>query len=528
MARTSVGSILKQGGRGSTGSRQMRGFSSALVVLELALTLVLLVGAGLMARSFMALTAMNTGIKPDHLVSMRINLPRANYPTAEVRAQFFERLTPRLASLPGADAAAVTTSMPPFGLWTREVLVDGRPDGGRGKRLEAGYVIISPSFFDTVGVPIRRGRAFDARDGGKGAEVAIVNERFVARHFPGAGSDRPPHPHAGRRPRRRLGWLTIVGVSPDIRHGNPRDRDLPDVVYVPVKQVGPSGAAVILRSRLDPAGLVATVRREVQQIDPDQAVANPRTVDQMLTEASWPFRVFGTLFGILAFIALTLASVGLYAVIAYSVSTRTQEIGVRMALGAGRGTVGWLVLRRGLWQLAIGLAIGLGGAWAVGKYVLASIVAQISGTDPAIFVGVPVLLSLVALAACYLPARRAARLDPLEALRSEYRRGASGPGSAEVALPPRCDSVCRRHSWRRVLLTLMVMAAIGVAFGTAAAAPGPDVSAGAARPAAWAAGVEHAAGGRRRSARHPNLHAGHASVAALCAARSSAPPPAPR
>ena len=127
------------------------------------------------------------------------------------------------------------------------------------------------------------------------------------------------------------------------------------MVYVPVKQVGPGGAAVILRSRLDPAGLVATVRREVQQIDPDQAVANPRTVDQMLTEASWPFRVFGTLFGILAFIALTLASVGLYAVIAYSVSTRTQEIGVRMALGAGRGTVGWLVLRRGLWQLAIGL-----------------------------------------------------------------------------------------------------------------------------------------------------------------------------
>ena len=302
---------------------------------------------------------------------MRINLPRANYPTAEVRAQFFERLTPRLASLPGADAAAVTTSVPPFGLWTREVLVDGRPDGGRGKRLESGYVVISPSFFDTVGAPIRRGRAFDARDGGKGAEVAIVNERFVARHFSGADP-------IGRRirmpdedPKDDTGWLTIVGVSPDIRHGNPRDRDLPDVVYVPVKQVGPGGAAVILRSRLDPAGLVATVRREVQQIDPDQAVANPRTVDQMLTEASWPFRVFGTLFGILAFIALTLASVGLYAVIAYSVSTRTQEIGVRMALGAGRGTVGWLVLRRGLWQLAIGLAIGLGGAWAVGKYVLA-------------------------------------------------------------------------------------------------------------------------------------------------------------
>jgi putative ABC transport system permease protein len=418
-ARTSVGSILKQGGRGSTGSRQMRGFSSALVVLELALTMVLLVGAGLMARSFLALTAVNTGIKSDHLVSMRINLARATYPTAEVRTQFFERLTPRLASLPGADNAAVTTSMPPFGLWGRELLVDGRADPGRGKRLDSGFVAISPSFFETVGASVRRGRGFDARDGGKGAEVAIVNERFAARHFP----DQDP---IGRRirfpdddPDDDVPWLTIVGVCQDIRHGNPRERDLPEVAYVPLKQLGPDGAVVILRSRLDPASLVATVRREVQQIDPDQAVANPQTVDQMLTQASWPFRVFGTLFGILAFIALTLASVGLYAVIAYSVSTRTQEIGVRMALGASRGTVGWLVLRRGLWQLAIGLAIGLGGAWAVGKFVLAGVVAQISGTDPAIFVGVPVLLTLVALAACYLPARRAARLDPLEALRTE-------------------------------------------------------------------------------------------------------------
>jgi putative ABC transport system permease protein len=419
VARTSVGSILKQGGRGSTGSRQMRGFSSALVVLELALTLVLLVGAGLMTRSFLALNKLNLGIKPDHLVAMRVNLPRINYPTAELRAQFFERLAPRLASLPGADNAAVTTSMPPFGLWGRDVLVDGKADAGPGKRLNAGFVAVSPSFFETVGATLRRGRPFDARDGGKGTEVAIVNERFAARHFPGVDP-------IGRRirfpsddPVDDTGWLTIVGISPDIRHGNPRERDIPDVAYVTVRQLGPGGATVLLRSRLEPSALVAAVRREVQLLDPNQPVANPRTVDQMLTESAWPFRVFGTAFGILAVIALTLASVGLYAVIAYSVSTRTQEIGVRMALGAGRGNVRWLVLRRGLWQLGIGLVLGLGGAWAVGKFVLAGIVAQISGTDPVIFVGVPVLLTAVALAACLIPARRAARLDPLAALRTE-------------------------------------------------------------------------------------------------------------
>jgi putative ABC transport system permease protein len=419
VARTSVGSILKQGGRGSTGSRQMRGFSSALVVLELALTLVLLVGAGLMGRSFMALNAMDTGIKNEHLIAMRVNLPRVTYDTAEKRALFFERLTPRLASLPGADNAAVSTSMPPFGLWEREVLVDGRADPGRGKRLDSGFVAVSPSFFETVGAPVLRGRPFDARDGAKGTEVAIVNQRFAARHFPGENP-------IGRRirfpdedPDDDVPWLTIVGVSQDIRHGNPRERDIPDVAYIPVRQLGPGGATVVLRSRLDPNSLVGAVRREVQLIDPDQAVGNPQTVDQILAQSAWPFRVFGTLFAVLAGIALTLASVGLYAVIAYSVSTRTQEIGVRMALGAGRTTVGWLVLRRGLWQLGIGLVLGLGGAWAVGKYVLASVVAQISGTDPAIFVGVPVLLTVVAVAACLIPARRASRLDPLDALRTE-------------------------------------------------------------------------------------------------------------
>jgi predicted permease len=419
VARTSVGNVLKQGGRGSTGSRQMRGFSSALVVLELALTLVLLVGAGLMARSFLALNQIDMGIKPEHLVAMRVGLPRANYPTTELRAQFFERLAPRLASLPGADNAAITTSMPPFGLWGRDVLIDGKPDLGPGKRLNAGFVAVSPSFFDTVGATLRRGRPFDARDGGKGTEVAIVNERFAARHCPGQDP-------IGRRirfpsddPVDDTGWLTIVGISPDIRHGNPRERDIPDVAYITVRQLGPGGATVLLRSRIAPEALVAAVRREVQNLDPNQPVGNPRTVDQMLTETAWPFRVFGTAFGILAAIALTLASVGLYAVIAYSVSTRTQEIGVRMALGAGRGNVRWMVLRRGLWQLGIGLALGLGGAWAVGKFVLAGIVAQISGTDPLIFIGVPVLLTFVALAACLIPAHRAARLDPLAALRTE-------------------------------------------------------------------------------------------------------------
>jgi putative ABC transport system permease protein len=249
--------------------------------------------------------------------------------------------------------------------------------------------------------------------------VAIVNARFAARFFNGEDP-------IGRRirfpdddPADETGWLTIVGVSADIRHGNPRDREVPAVAYVPIRQMGPTSAAAIVRSRADPAALVAAVRREVQALDPDQAVGTAQTVDQILVRQSWPFRVFGTAFAILALIALTLASVGLYAVIAYSVSTRTQEIGVRMALGASGGRVRWLILRRGLVQIGLGLAIGLAGAYAVGRWVLSIVLAQVSGTDPLIFAAVPALLALVALAACLIPARRAAGLDPLVALRNE-------------------------------------------------------------------------------------------------------------
>ena len=262
------------------------------------------------------------------------------------------------------------------------------------------------------------------------------------------------------------GWLTIVGVSPDIRHGNPRDREHPDVAYVPVKQVGPSGATLIVRSRLDPGG----ARRRRSAARCSRSIPIRPSPTRRPSTRCWP-RARGRsacsapLFGILAFIALTLASVGLYAVIAYSVSTRTQEIGVRMALGAGRGTVGWLVLRRGLWQLAIGLALGLGGAWAVGKFVLAGIVAQISGTDPAIFVGVPVLLTLVALAACLVPARRAvaprsargacAASDELLA-RPRNLLGGRAPRVIAIARGPRCASVA--HAACAVLLALGCLA----------------------------------------------------------------------
>jgi putative ABC transport system permease protein len=189
-------------------------------------------------------------------------------------------------------------------------------------------------------------------------------------------------------------------------------------VYLPYRQDPPTGASIMVRSRLEPGAVMSEVRRAVQTIDQDQPVFTMQTVDQMLAQAQWPFRVFGSLFAIFAIIALTLSAVGLYAVMAYSVTQRTQEIGVRMALGAGANQVLWLVLRRGLIQVAIGVAIGLGGAFFLSK-ALGSVLVQVTPRDPATFAGISILLVLVALAACVIPARRASRVDPLVALRAE-------------------------------------------------------------------------------------------------------------
>jgi ABC-type antimicrobial peptide transport system permease subunit len=213
-------------------------------------------------------------------------------------------------------------------------------------------------------------------------------------------------------------WRTIVGISPSILHDSTRGPEPNAVVYLPHRQTPPASATLLVRSALPPGSVMAAVRREVQAIDQDQPVFTVQTLDQILAQNRWPFRVFGGLFAIFAAIALVLSSVGLYAVMAYSVTQRTQEIGVRMALGAAGGDVSWLILKRGLIQLALGLTIGLGGALALSR-VLRTVLFQVAPTDPVTFASITVLLTIVSLAACLVPARRAMRVDPLVALRAE-------------------------------------------------------------------------------------------------------------
>jgi predicted permease len=427
VTKTNVNEVLKEGGRGTAGGRRGRFMTGTMVVMELALTLVLLVGAGLMVRSFLKVYTLDLGIRTENLMTMRMELPDSKYKSPEARRAFYDRLSPRLAAIPGVDAVSLTTSVPPFGSWRRGIEIEGRsvlkPED---KAPDVAVVTISPGFFDTVGVQLRRGRAFHDRDGAAGAETVIINDRLASQFFPGedpigrrirfAVDQRRPAPGGAAPPIET--WRTIVGVAPVIRHSNPQDADPLAALYVPYRQDPPGGVTLLVRSRLEAGSVMNAVRREVQAIDQDQPVFTVQTMSQLLAQAMWPYRVFGSLFALFAIIALVMSSVGLYAVMAYSVTQRTMEIGLRMALGARGSQVSWLILKRGLWQLALGLTIGLAGAFGLSR-VLGGILVQTTPTDPVTFATITVILTSVALAACVLPARRATRVDPLIALRSE-------------------------------------------------------------------------------------------------------------
>jgi predicted permease len=422
ISKTNVNELLKEGGRGTAGSRRSRWLSSTMVVVELALTLVLLVGAGLMVRSFMKVYTTDLGMPTEHLMTMRMLLPETKYPTAETRMAFYDRLTPRLDSLAGIEAVAITTNVPGFGAGRRRMEIDGRPAVSRWQdHAEVATIVVSAEFFRATGIQLLRGRALSDKDGTPGSETVVVDERFAAAHF--AGEDplgrrmRFPNPPAAKD-RPEPVWRTIVGISRTIADlPQPGNTQPSGSVYIPYRQEPPAGAGLIVRSRLDPGSVMNAVRREVQAVDPDQPVFTVQTVDQMMAQATWPYRIFGSLFAIFALIALVLSAVGLYAVMAYSVTQRTAEIGVRMALGADRRRVSWLVMRRGLVQLTIGLALGLGGAYALSRVLTELLVSGVTAQDPATFAAITVLLSAVAIAACLIPAHRASRVDPLVALR---------------------------------------------------------------------------------------------------------------
>ena len=416
VSRTNVNEILKEGARGSSGGAKARRLTSAMVIAELTLTLVLLTGAGLMIRSFLKLYSMELGVETAHILKMRTNLSAGRYPTPEKRQQFYDALLARLGTVPGVSAVATATRLPLEGGDGRQIEFEGRPAPDPKTTLRGAFVFVSPGYFDALSIPLRRGRLLRDQDGMPGSETVVVSEQFVARFFPGEEA-------LGKRFRNRTDpgrkdanpWLTIVGVVPSVQQANPQNADPDPVAYQPFRQRSPGSTAILVRAAGTPTSITSTVRQAIQEVDQDQPMFDLKALDEELAMQQWPYVVFGSMFSIFALTALVLSAVGIYAVKSYAVTQRTSEIGVRMALGAQPKQVSWLILKSGCWQLAIGLTLGLLGGWGV-TFVMRSLVVQISPTDPVTFVGIASLLSAVTLAACIIPARRATKLDPLQAL----------------------------------------------------------------------------------------------------------------
>ena len=427
VARTDVNEILKEGGRSGSAGTRVRRWSGVLVIAELALTLALLAGAGFMMRNFLTMYRMDLGVDTSKLLTMSLQLPDRKYPATEQRLAFYQRLHERLEASTQFRAVSVASNIPMQGGYSRRMAIDGRPLAAGEQPRMVSMLTVDARYFPTLGLTPLRGRVFEPTDGAPGQESVIINARLAQMHF--ANEDPigrrielsidptgpPPPPNV---PTSLSG--TIVGIVPNVRQRNFQEAETDPVAYLPFRADPRGFMWMIARIDGDPAVVTGHLREEVRAIDPDLPLYNIRTMDQNLAQVRWPFRIFGTMFALFAGIALVLSAVGLYAVTAYAVSQRTQEIGVRTALGADSPQVMWLFLRRAFVQLAIGLTLGVAGAFGVGKIFESSdLLVQVSGRDPVTILSIAGLLTIVSLVACIWPARRATRLDPVIALRHE-------------------------------------------------------------------------------------------------------------
>jgi putative ABC transport system permease protein len=417
-ARTNLVDVLNDASRGSTGGRRSRRWSGALIVGQIALTLVLLSGALAIVQNAVALTRQEAGVDTSRLLRLRIDLPATNYATPEQRIALYRRLEDRVA---GGTARVALANVPPLsGGRRRAVQLTGQPAAAERQTTQ---VTIGHGYFETIGARPVRGRQFVRGDGEPGRGTAIVNERFAAMFFPGADAlgqrIRLADPARPGQPSANAGeWLTIVGVAQNVRQRPGADMGFDAVVYVPFAADVVWNMNVLLRTDGDVAAAAAALRTQVAAIDPDLPLFDVRTVDDLLVFQNWGQRVFATMFGVFASLALLMAAVGLYAVTAYGVSQRTREFGVRMALGAPAAHVAWLVARRSSWQVAVGLLLGALGAVAVSRVTPAVVSASRAG-EPAFLAAVVAFVIVVAALACLVPARRAVRVDPVVALRND-------------------------------------------------------------------------------------------------------------
>jgi putative ABC transport system permease protein len=417
-----VSGALKDAGRGAISSRGGNRMRGALVVVELALALMLLVGAGLLMRSFVRLQSVDPGFRPDNALTFDLSLPDSRYGEDPQIVAFYDRLMPGLAALPGVRSAAAVMGLPLSGMqFDISFKVAGRAPLRPADEPSMEIRVASPEYFSTMGIPVKRGRGFTDRDTASSPQVVVITDSAAQRYFPGEDPiGKTITLGWGKRDRkgvRTAGGGQVVGIVGDIKDAGLSEPDPPQL-YMPLRQWPISSMSIVLKTVTPPGSLTEAVRAQVYAVDPNLPVSNVRTLEQIVSRSVSQPRFYVLLLGVFAALALALAAIGIFGVLSYAVSQRTREIGIRMALGAqGRSVVG-LVVRQAMGLVAIGLTAGTIAALFVSQ-TLTKMLFSVRPTDPATFTAVALLLAAVALLASYLPARRATRVDPIVALRAE-------------------------------------------------------------------------------------------------------------
>ncbi len=408
-SRPNLNDMLKEGTRTSDAGSRNR-VRSGLIVAEVGVSMVLLVGAGLLLNSFVRLSNVPPGITPENALAMQISLPEKKFPDAERRAVFFAQIIERIEALPGVKFAGLSTTLPMVGPpYDGTFKVDGRV-GAPETGYHAFFDFCTPNYFQAMGIPFLRGRFFDGRDTAKAHRAVIISESLWREYFP---HDEP----LGRQIRIWEEQWEIVGIVGDVRSRGPAEGIKPHF-YMPQAFSPWGNGHLVVRTAVAPMSLAEGVRKAILEVDASQPVANVRTMEEGIAASVAQRRFILMLLSGFAGAALLLAAIGLYGVVAYAVSQRTREIGIRMALGATRDKVLGLVLRQGMLLTGMGIVLGVGGALGL-THVLRNMLYEVKANDPLTFTCVSLMLVLVALFASWLPARRAAKLDPMEALRYE-------------------------------------------------------------------------------------------------------------
>ncbi|MGC2299618.1 MAG: ABC transporter permease, partial [Acidobacteriaceae bacterium] len=411
-SRPDLNQVLQEGAR-SVGRHRGGKFSAVLVVFQFALTLVLLTGAGIFVHSLLKTLAANKSVPADQLMTARIDFPKDRYKDTDAIQRFYDQLLPRIQAIPGVAHVAVVSNPPGLGSAESAIELEHSPVNDPAHRPMSARVLVSPGYFQTIELPLLAGRDFNPLDGTPSHQSAILT-RDAAQHF------WPNQSPIGKRFRvyddknKPGDWITVVGVSANIVQ-DMNEQDPKPLFFVPFRQEGWNGMAIIVQSSANP---IAAVRAAVQAIDQDLPLREVFILTAAVEHQQWYLHLFSKIFMGFAIIALLMAAVGIYAVLAQATSSRTQEIGVRMALGASIRNIMLLVMRRGLWQILAGLALGLAAAFPAAR-LMASLPIGVSPTDPAVFIAVAAVLAGVGLVACWLPARRASHLDPVKAIRYE-------------------------------------------------------------------------------------------------------------